>query len=141
MISCTLIDDNFDVPVDKALEEVLVRSFSDEKKIYRIHLNQRGLISNCTCPKMAMKKVVCKHMYMASRILGHEIFFSSSEVVSSSNIEEQNAIGDLELTHTERHEEIQYEYDEALATIEPFRKIFNQLEDEDREYIKDALDI
>lgn len=31
MVSRTLLDDNIDFPVDEALEEVLVRSFSDEK--------------------------------------------------------------------------------------------------------------
>ena len=141
MVSRSLSDENVDAPVEEALGEVLVRSFSDEKIFYRFRLNERGLISNCTCPKMVTKKVVWKHIYLASRILGHEISFSTGEVASSSTIEEQDAVGDLELTYTERHEEIQYEYDEALATIEPFRKRFNELEDEDREYIKSAVDI
>ena len=58
-------------------EEKFVKSFTKENIKYNISLNDEGLISSCTCEYMSTNFLVCKHVYLASRILGYIISFDS----------------------------------------------------------------
>ena len=58
---------------DEPGEEIFMESFTNENIRYKISLNDESLISNYTCEYKSINFSVCKHMYLASRILGYII--------------------------------------------------------------------
>ena len=132
--------ENIDGPGDKTKEEVFVKSFSKEDINYNIYLNENGLIAKCSCPYMAFNHVACKHMFIASRILGYGIYYSTREMAISSRTEENTSAAVSELKGSAKQNQLQVQYDEALAIIEPFRNKLDELEDEDKNCMERAID-
>lgn len=89
-------------------EVLCVKSFTTEDLEYEVSLNAASTIKSCTCPFMVSTNSVCKHMFLAERVLGYNICFETRN--------SQNAgIGELS-SFPDR--EIQAAVDEGIEIID-----------------------
>ena len=66
---------------DESGEMIFVKSLTNENVKYIISLDDEGLISSCTCEYMSTNFLVCKHIYLVSRIFGYILSFNSRKKI------------------------------------------------------------
>ena len=52
-----------------------MRSFSEDLVWYDLALNANGLLTKCNCEDFQKSAIVCKHMWLATRMYGCDIFY------------------------------------------------------------------
>ena len=114
MVSRTIKSDESNLCV----EEIQVCSFFEPTIQYEILLNDNGLIAKCSCPHMTTNSIVCKHMHLAARVLGHQICFDTRSSVLASN--EMSPTLGLDLDTSDRREEAESEFQRFVNRIQPF---------------------
>ncbi|RKF60248.1 hypothetical protein OnM2_052080 [Erysiphe neolycopersici] len=123
---------------DELGKEILVKSLTKENVQYSVLLNEDGLISRCTCDYMSKSLVVCKHMYLAARVLGYTISFDIRETEASCN--ELLPTPQLSSVEGDPKNILSADFRQVIQRVEDVVDDYNNLEEQDQALCQDALD-
>ena len=124
---------------DEIVEKISVKSFSTENVFYTIKINEDGLLSNCSCPVMTLNGIICKHLNLAARILGHQINYETRSNDVQPDIHSTQA-PTLEVEAIEPQNDISNELDQIVSRLRPFVNKYHDLDDQDRDVVRNFLD-
>ena len=117
-------------------ESLKVKSFTQGNIVYDITLDLEGQIIKCSCPHMTINPVACKHMFIASGVLGYTINFDTRDFNSLSSSEQ--IIDDS--SAVDRRQYFRAELDRMMSWLPSLMNRYEHLEDSDKEIFNNFFD-
>lgn len=122
---------------DECREVIFLKSFTNENVKCIISLKYDGLISSYTCEYMSTNFLVCKHIYLVSRIFGYILSSDSRKkdatVTDSAPVSQPSSDGSNQAMNAT-------DFHQVIKMVEPVINEYDKLENQDQSLCQEVLD-